>query len=79
MLLFIYLFIYLRYMQNILFTVIWRQTYSKGPLRERGNPLPSLHELLFINSKVSFICIIPHLFTSRGALAGMKNNSMGQL
>ena len=43
------------------FTVIWRQTYGKGPLSsERGNPLPP-HGLLFpINSKGSFICTIPH-------------------
>ena len=30
------------------------------PLRERGNPLPLLHGLLFlINSKESFICTFP--------------------
>ena len=40
-------------------TVIWRQTYGKGPLCERGNPLLP-HGLLFpINSKGSFICTIP--------------------
>ena len=39
------------------FTVIWRQTYGKGPLT--GNPLPP-HGLLFsINSMGSFICTIP--------------------
>ena len=41
------------------FTVIWRQTYGKGPLSEREDPLPP-HGLLFpINSKGSFICTIP--------------------
>ena len=53
---------------------------------ERGNPLPP-HGLLFpISSKVSFICIIPPrqdntyhglCYTSRGALAGTRNSSMG--
>ena len=38
-----------------LFMVIWRRTFGKGPLTERGNPL-SLHVLLFpINSTSSFI------------------------
>ena len=44
----------------ILFMVTWSQIYGKVPLdSERGNPvLP--HGLLFlINSKGSFICIIP--------------------
>ena len=54
--------------------------------RERGNPLPP-HGLLFlINSKGSFICTIPQTgdctyhglcYTSCGALAGMRNSSMG--
>ena len=67
---------------SILFTVIWRQTYNKGPLSERGNPLPS-HRLLFlISSKGYFICTerIAHqslYYTSRGALAGTRNSSMG--
>ena len=44
---------------------------------KRGNLLPP-HGLLFpICSKVFFICIIPH--TSRGALAGTRNSSMGSL
>ena len=52
---------------------------------ERGNPLPP-HRLLFpIRSKGSFICIIPQTgntyhglcYTSRGALAGTRNSSMG--
>ena len=49
---------------NVLFndalnTFYLRQTYGKGPLSERGNPLPP-HRLLFsISSKGSFICIIP--------------------
>ena len=49
---------------------------------EKGNPLPP-HRLLFpINSKGSFICLrqdnIYHslCYTSRGALAGMRNRSM---
>ena len=53
---------------------------------EKGNPLPP-HRLLFpINSKGSFIWIIPQtgkhipqpLLHSRGALAGTRNSSMGQ-
>ena len=42
---------------------------------EKGNPLPP-HRLLFpINSKGSFICTIPQTgYTSRGALAGTRNN-----
>ena len=42
---------------------------------ERGNPLP-LHGLHFpISSKGSFICIIHGIcYTSRGALAGMRNS-----
>ena len=47
---------------------------------ERGNPLPP-HRLLFpISSKGSFICIIPQTgicYTSRGALAGTRNSSVG--
>ena len=51
---------------------------------EKGNPLPP-HRLLFpINSKGSFICTIPDriahnglCYTSRGALAGTRNSSMG--
>ena len=51
---------------------------------ERGNLLPPLHGLLFpISSKHSFICIIPQTgytyhslcYTSRGALAGMRNTA----
>ena len=42
------------------FTVIWRRTYGKGPLRlMRGNPQPPRGLLLPINSKGSFICTIP--------------------
>ena len=52
---------------------------------ERKNLLLQLHEQLFlINSKGSFICIIPQTgytivfcYTSHGALAGMSNISMG--
>ena len=46
---------------------------------KRGNPLLP-HGLLFpINSKDSFICIIPHslCYTSCGALARMRNWSVG--
>ena len=52
---------------------------------ERENPLPP-HGLPFsINSKGSFICTIPRqdstyhdlCYTSRGALAGMRNSSIG--
>ena len=53
---------------------------------EKGNPLPP-HGIFFtINSKGSFICTIPKeqdntyhglCYTSRGALAGTRNSSMG--
>ena len=52
---------------------------------ERGNPLLP-HRLLFPNSsKGSFICQRQDntyhslCYTSRGALAGMRNSSMGQI
>ena len=45
---------------------------------EKGNPLPPHRLLLSISSKGSFICTIPH-YTSRGALAGTRNSSMGPL
>ena len=51
---------------------------------EKGNPLPPHRLLLPINSKGSFICTIPDrityhslCYTSRGALTGMRNTSMG--
>ena len=53
---------------------------------EKGNPLPPHGLLLSINSKGSFICTIQHrqdntyhgvCYTSRGALAGTRNSSMG--
>ena len=50
---------------------------------ERGKPLPPRHGLLFlISSNYSFICTIPQTgyglcYTSRGALAGTRNISMG--
>ena len=53
---------------------------------ERGNQLLPLHGLLFlISSKVSFKCTTPTdskahttaCYTSCGALAGMRNSSMG--
>ena len=53
---------------------------------KKGNPLPP-HGLLFpISRKGYFICTIPHdriahyhglCYTSRGALAGTRNSSMG--
>ena len=50
---------------------------------ERGNPVLSLHGLLFpINSKVSFYMHHPTdhglCYISRGALAGTRNRSIGQ-
>ena len=43
-----------------------------------GNLLPPHRLLLSINSKGSFICTSHGLcYTSRGALAGMRNSSMG--
>ena len=45
---------------------------------EQGNPLPPHRLLLSINSKGSFICTYHSLcYTSRGALAGTRNSSMG--
>ena len=52
---------------------------------EKGNPLPPYGIVIPINSKVSFICTIPQIdstyhylcYTSRGALAGTRNSSMG--
>ena len=50
---------------------------------EKGNPLLPHRLLLSINSKGSFICTRQDntyhgfCYTSRGALAGMKNSSMG--
>ena len=50
---------------------------------EKGNPLPPHRLLLSINSKGSFICHRQDstyhslCYTSRGALAGMRNSSMG--
>ena len=51
---------------------------------EKGNPLLPHRLLLSINSKGSFICTIPQdntyhglCYTSRGALAGTRNSSMG--
>ena len=53
---------------------------------EKGNPLPPHRLVLSINSKGSFICTIPQTgytyhglcYTSRGALAGTRNSSMGK-
>ena len=48
---------------------------------ERGNPLPPLHELLFPSSFLPShrqdITYQGLCYSSRGALAGMRNNSMG--
>ena len=53
---------------------------------ERGNPLPPLPGLLFsISSKITFICTDHRqdntyqglCYTSRGALAGTRNSSIG--
>ena len=51
---------------------------------EKGNPLPPYRLLFPINSNVSFICIIPQdstyhglCYTSRGAVVGTRNSSMG--
>ena len=50
---------------------------------EKGNLLPPHRLLLSVNSKGSFICTIPQTgyhslcYTSRGALAGTRNSSMG--
>ena len=52
---------------------------------ERRNLLPPLHGLLFpISSNGSFVCTNPDrtahtslCYTSRGALAGMRNSLMG--
>ena len=76
---------------NVLFNDALSTFYGVGHMvkdhsdSERGNPLP-LHGLLFpIKSKGSFICTIHRenstyhglCYTSRGALAGMRNSSMG--
>ena len=62
---------------------IWFKDHSDS---EKGNPLPPHRLVLSINSKGSFICtistdMITHTaclcYTSRGALAGMRNSSMG--
>ena len=52
---------------------------------EKGNLLPPHWLLFLISSKGSFICTIPQMdntyhslcYTSRGALAEMRNSSMG--
>ena len=73
---------------NILFndalSTFYLRLYGIGHMvkdHSDGNPLPS-HGLLFlISSKGSFICTVPQTdslcYTSRGALAGTKNSSMG--
>ena len=73
---------------NDALNTIYLRLYGVGHMvkdhsdNERGNLL-SPHGLLFsISSKGSFICIIPQIgkyihYTSRGALAGRKNSSVG--
>ena len=59
--------------------------HSDSEDSEKGNPLPPHRLLLSINSKGSFICTIPQtgyhiprpFYTSRGALAGTRNSSIG--
>ena len=59
---------------------IWLRTIL---IVRKENPLPPHRLLLSINSKGSFICTIPQTgyhslcYTSRGALAGTRNSSMG--
>ena len=56
-----------------------------GYMVKRENPLPPLHGIFFfISSKGYFIYTIPQdssyqdlCYTSRGALAGTRNSSMG--
>ena len=64
------------------------RAYGKGPLGERGNPLPPHGLLILISSKGSFFyapshrqdCIYHGLcYTSCGTLVGMRNSSMGPL
>ena len=46
---------------------------------EKGNPLPPHRLLLSINRKGYIICTYHGLcYTSRGALAGTRNSSMGK-
>ena len=61
---------------------IWVKDHSDS---EKGNPLPPHRLLLSINSKVLLYALSHRqdstyhslCYTSRGALAGMKNSSMG--
>ena len=60
-----------------------RHTFKDHSDSEKGNPLPPHRLLLSISSKGSFKCTIPQTgyhglcYTSRGALAGTRNSSMG--
>ena len=67
---------------NTFYLVIWRQTCGKGPLSERANLLPShgLHSfrliarvLLYAPSHRQDNTYHGFCYTSRGALAGMRN------
>ena len=69
------------YIKQILLPFIWYQTYGKGPYRERRNPLPSIHGILFAIISKGFFYMhhptykIAHTtaFVIRlGALAGMR-------
>ena len=75
---------------NVLFNdalnTFYLQLYGVGLMvkghsdSERGNPLLPHGQLFLINSKGSLICTIPQTglcYTSRGALAGTRNSSMG--
>ena len=64
-------FIY-RCTQLILFTVIWRWRYGKGPLI-------AARDLLYAPSHRQDITYHSLCFTSRGALAGTRNSSVGLL
>ena len=69
----------------MLFMVLWHQTYGKGRLSERENPLLQLgysfrlgaRVLLYAPSHRQDSTYHGLCYTSRGALAGTRNNSMG--
>ena len=68
------------------FTVIWRQTYGKGPFRQREETCCrhigysfrlTARVLLYAPSHRQDSTYHGIFYTSRGALAGTKNSSMG--
>ena len=73
--------------QHILFTVIWRRTYGKGPLRLAREETRCRHMsysfrlttrvLLYASSLRQDNTYNGLCYTSRGALAGTRNSSMG--